>query len=287
MLARAFAFDIPPVTLAFIRWSAALCILLPFCLPAIIRSRQLIIKEWKVLSLFGVLSVASFNTLAYVGLQTTTALNGTFLQSFMPIMILLLNAMFLGQKATLKQWCGVFTSLVGVLVLVCQGQWDIFQTLSLQEGDVWVITALLIWAIYSVLLRYRPEHLSPLPFLGVLVIVGVCALAPMSFFEMQYEASIQWNSDLYLMVAFLAVFPSVLAYLFWNRGVAELGAAKAGLFIHLVPVWGLLLSTIFLGEEVQPFHLLSIGLIFIGIYLAVVSSTLGQPDQNLSKEQNK
>lgn len=260
---------------------------MPFCLPAIIRSRQLIIQEWKILTLFGVLSVASFNTLAYVGLQTTTALNGTFLQSFMPIMILLINAVFLQQKATVKQWCGVTISLIGVVVLVCQGDWRILQTLGLKEGDVWVISALLIWAIYSVLLRFRPQQLDALPFLAVLVIVGVFSLAPLSFVEMQFASAIEWHSDLYMMIAFLAVFPSVLAYLFWNKGVAELGAAKAGLFIHLVPVWGLLLSTLFLGEEVQPFHLLAIGLIFIGIYLAVVSNTLEQPDQNIAKEQNK
>lgn len=284
MLARAFAIDIPPVTLAFVRWLLALSVLLPFVAHLLWRHRQQILEHWKLLSLYGLLSVASFNTLAYKGLQTTTALNGTLLQSSMPIMILIINALFMGKHATLKQWAGVLISLAGVIFLISRGDWQVLLQLDMKAGDLWVLSALLIWAIYSVLLQKKPEGLTPLALLGALVIVGVMALAPLSYWEMQHLPAIQWNSQLYLLVVFLALFPSLLAYLFWNRGVAELGAAKAGLFIHLVPVWGMVLSTLFLGEQVHAFHLVGIGLIFSGIYLAVISDTFGFGRQTITKE---
>ncbi len=273
VLARAFSVDISPITMAFIRWTCAFIILSPFALPALYKYRKVIADNWLVIVILGVLSIATFNTLAYIGLQTTTALNGTLMQSTMPIMILLLSSVFLGERASFKQWLGVCVSLVGVVFLVSRGEWALLSTLDFNTGDLWVIGAMFVWGVYSVALRWRPKQLPGFAFFSAALIVGVVILAPLSWWERLEEPPLQWDNDLYYLIAYLAVFPSILSYLFWNYGVEKLSAQRAGLFIHLVPLWGMLLSVIFLGEEIQAFHLWGMALIFSGIYFAVISGT--------------
>ncbi len=271
VLGRAVSPDIPPITLAFIRWSVALAILLPFVIPTIWRYRGLISENWPILFLLGTLSVGTFNTLAYIGLQYTTALNGSLMQSTMPIMILLLSTLFLREMATMKQWMGVALSLSGVLLLISQAKLELLLGLRFNAGDLWIITAMLVWGIYSICLRWKPVDLPLFSFLQLTLIIGVVFLMPFVWWEQQNASEIQWSNNLYLLFAYLAIFPSILAYLFWNYGVEKLGAQKAGLFVHLVPLWGMILSVSFLGEQVQAFHLGGMALIFAGIYLAVIA----------------
>lgn len=271
VLARAFSVDIPPITLAFVRWTLAFIVLLPFALPTIYRHGAIIRQYWPRLFLLGALSVGSFNTLAYIGLQSTTALNGSLMQSSMPIMILCLSALVLREPASSKQWAGVLISLVGVLVLISQGNIEVLSAFDFNVGDLWVLLAMFVWACYSLALRWKPKEMSGFAFFSVSLTVGVFLLAPLSLLELDRAIQIKWDTDLYLLLSYLVVFPSILAYLFWNYGVEKLGAHKAGLFIHQVPVWGILMSVFFLSEQVQAFHLWGIALIFTGIYLAVIA----------------
>lgn len=271
MLARAFSVDIPPITLASIRWTTAFIILLPFALPAIYRHWKIIRKNWPILFVLGALSVAGFNTLAYIGLQYTTAVNGTLMQSSMPIMILLLSTVVLKEAATLRQWMGVFVSLSGVLVLISRADPSVLTALEVNPGDLWVLFAMFVWGCYSIALRWRPEGLPGFALFSVTLTIGMLLLAPAALVESFNRPEIVWSGDLYMMIAYLAVFPSILAYLFWNYGVEKLGPRSAGLFIHLVPLWGMLLSVIFLGESLYAFHFWGIVLIFCGIYFAVIS----------------
>jgi len=274
VLARAFSVDIPPITLALIRWSLAFVILLPFAIPTIYKHRDVIRQYWPRLVLFGALSVAGFNTLAYIGLQTTTAMNGTLMQSSMPIMILCMSTLVLRESATMRQWLGVLLSFLGVLALISKGDLEALMSLNFNSGDLWVLLAMFVWACYSLALRWKPKEMSGFAFFSVSLTVGVIILVPLSLLETERALQIHWDVDLMLLISYLAIFPSILAYLFWNYGVEKLGAHKAGLFIHQVPMWGIVLSVIFLAEQVQAFHLWGIALIFTGIYLAVVAGTV-------------
>ena len=259
------------MTLAFVRWMGALIILLPFIIPVVYKHRQIILSNVLLLFLVGALSVAGFNTLVYIGLQSTTALNGTLMQSTMPIMILILSSVFLKEPVHLTQWLGVGISLGGVMLLVSQGNLSVLMTLDFNRGDLWIIAAMLVWAIYSIALRWKPKALPGFAFFAVTLISGVVILAPLSWWELKDAKPIEWSQDLYFLVGYLVVFPSILSYLFWNYGVERLGAQRAGLFIHLVPLWGMLLSAVFLGESIHAFHLWGMVLIFSGIYFAVIS----------------
>ena len=268
VLARAMHLEVPPISLAFWRWFIALLILLPWVLPRMWAERVLIRQHIGMLLLLAILGVVNFNTFIYQGLQTTTAVNATLLQSAVPVIILLLSRFALKQHISVYQYLGIFTSLLGVLMIISKGAILSLLDLQVNPGDVWILAAVFTWAFYSLALKWKPKGLSGTALLGSTVALGVLVLLPFYLWEAQVVGSFEWHSDTIKMIAYMAIFPSVLAYFFWNRGVEQLGAARAGLFIHLMPVFGLLLSVVFLKEQVRPFHLIGITLIFGGIYLA-------------------
>ena len=274
VLGRAMHLVLPPITMAEMRWSLALLLILPFLLPRLRLHWPVICRYWKRLFCMGVLSVASFNTLIYVGLTHTTATNATLLQSAVPIVILLVTGLFFKEPVSLRQWGGVACSLMGVLTLITAGHLETLLHLSINQGDLWVLGGVFSWALYSISLRWKPIELDGFTFFGVTVVVGVLVLLPLSLLELQTVAPPAWSIKSIATIVYMAICPSILAYIFWNRGVAELGAPKAGLFIHLMPLFGIVLSAIFLGEAIRSYHFVGMALIFGGIYLAVVADAL-------------
>ncbi|MCJ8336920.1 MAG: DMT family transporter [Pseudomonadales bacterium] len=276
VLARSLVDLLPPVSMASMRWSLAFILLLPFVYPRLWRDRKLLVKHWKIITLLSLFGVAAFNTTVYLGVQHTTATNATLLQSSIPILVLILSVIFFSEKISIKQLLGVCFSFVGVLVIIAKGQLDMLLAFSLNTGDLWILIAVSCWTIYSVLLRYKPAQLDGLSFLGASIFIGNLILYPLVYWELQYVDinSFQVTWQISSAVMYLAIFPSLLAYFFWNRAVAEVGAARASLFIHLLPVFGALLATLLLGEAMQIFHLIGIILIFIGIYLAIITDIL-------------
>ena len=276
VLARSLVDLLPPVSMASMRWSLAFILLLPFVYSRLWRDRKLLVKHWKIITLLSLFVVAAFNTTVYLGVQHTTATNATLLQSSIPILVLILSVIFFSEKISIKQLLGVCFSFVGVLVIIAKGQLDVLLAFSLNTGDLWILIAVSCWTVYSVLLRYKPAQLDGLSFLGASIFIGNLILYPLVYWELQYVDinSFQVTWQISSAVMYLAIFPSLLAYFFWNRAVAEVGAARASLFIHLLPVFGALLATVLLGEAMQIFHLIGIILIFIGIYLAIITDIL-------------
>ncbi|PCI58205.1 MAG: EamA family transporter [Gammaproteobacteria bacterium] len=270
VLGRSMNSVISPIVMAELRWLLALLIISPFLLPRLKKNKAIILQHWPILILLSVLSVACFNTFIYLGLTITTATNATILQSVIPIAILILSAFWLKEAVSKQQWLGVFISLTGVLILITKGNLASLLDYSINQGDIYVLIAVIFWATYSILLRYRPAELDGFTFFGITVLVGSIVLLPFSLIEYHYYSqAIVWQKSSLLTILYMAIFPSILAYIFWNKGVSELGAAKAGLFIHLMPCFGLVLSSFFLNEKIYPFHIGGILLIFCGIYLAV------------------
>lgn len=271
--ARGVSADFPPLTMSFMRWGLALLIILPFVLPRIWRKRELIRQHLPILITLAVVGVASFNTLIYLGVQTTQATNATLMQSAIPIIILVVCSLFLGETVVRRQWLGVFISLAGVMMLVAKGDLQVLLSLSFNTGDLWILAAVLCWSVYSVLLRWKPVELDGFTFFGFTVLVAVIVLFPLMLTEALNGEKPNWGPNTLSAIIYMAICPSILSYIFWNRGVAQLGAATAGLFIHLMPLFGLILSVIFLNETVEPFHFVGMGLIFCGIYLAILTGT--------------
>ena len=267
VIGRAVHAEIPPVALAFWRWAVAFLIVLGPALPHLRRDAARLRHHWRGLMVLSAFGVAGFNTMIYLGLQSTTALNALLLQSAMPLMILLWSLLLFAEPPRPAQLAGLFLSLLGVGAIVTRGEPAVLANLRLDAGDAWVLAAVLSYALYSALLRRRPD-VHPLSFLAVTFGIGAVLLAPFTLVEHLGGRPLHPDAASLLAIAYVALFPSVLAYFSYNRGVELLGANRAGPFFHLMPVFGSLLAVLFLGEAFRLFHLAGIVLIAAGLGLA-------------------
>lgn len=275
IVARAIHSEIAPLPLALARWVLALLLLMPFTIKAVWEQRKLILQHWKILTLLGTLGVGSFNTLVYFGVKYTTANNAILMNSMIPILIMLIAAVFLKQVIARLAMLGVFLSMVGVFVIVSHGRWQALLDLSLNQGDLFVFFAVCCWALYTVCLRWRPQKLQPSVFLTITVVIGcwMIAVAYVIYCMLnEHWDVIPLTLSSGLTIAYLGIFPSLLAYACWNLAVTQVGANRAGLFIHLMPVFGAILSKLFLQESLYFYQLMGMALILLGILFTTRNS---------------
>jgi drug/metabolite transporter (DMT)-like permease len=271
VLGRAIRGDVPPFSLAFWRWAIALALTLPLALPHLRSQWPLLKRGWKAIFVLGLLGVGGYNTLAYIALQYTTATNAVLLNSFIPIVTIALSWAFLNKQLHGIEWFGVLLSLSGVATIVAHGQLATLTGLALNVGDLWMLGAVFIWALYTIGLQWRPSGVNPMLMLAAFTVVGLLALAPAYAWEIAQGKTIRLNTGSLAGIAYTGLFPAFLGYVFYNRAVGEVGASKASLFIHLMPVFGTILSAIFLNEIPQAYHYAGIALIFSGIYLTTAA----------------
>ena len=278
VVARGVHEIVPPAALAFWRWAAALLIFLPFISRRLIAKRRLLLRHWRVLSLLGLLSVTNFSFFIYQALHATTVVNAALINSFYPVLIVVISWVGFRDRISLRRTVGIIASLGGLLWILSQGRPGVLLELRFSAGDLWTLGAGLNWAFYSVLLRKRPADLDHLVFLGGLMIYGTLFLVPLYGWELVATGGFAASGRALGSIAYVAVFPSILAYLCWNMGVDRVGANRAGVFVHLIPVFSILLALTLLGEQLQAYHLAGMGLIFAGIYLTTARRLPFQPD---------
>ena len=259
--------EIPPMAFAFWRWAIAMTVLAPYAVPHLIRQWSVVKNARRPLLIMGLLGTAFHNALQYVGLQYTTATNGLLLNSCVPIMVIAFSWLFLRLTLTSVQRIGVALSFAGVVAIIVRGDLAVLKQLALNRGDIWVLCGLSFWAMYTICLRWRPLALHPIVFLFVIGIVGLTGLAPFYFFEIASGRHVIATPQSIAVLLYTGIFPSLVAFVFWNHGVKRVGPNQASLFLHLMPVFGALMSITFLHERLYFFHLIGICLIFSGIYL--------------------
>ncbi len=257
----------PPVTLAYFRWTGAFLIAVGFAWPMLRRDWPVLLRHWRMMLLLSMTGIATYNTMCYVGLNYTTALNALLLQSSMPVVILLWAYTLFGERPGIAQAIGVVVSLGGVAAIASGGSLDTLLHLSVNRGDAWILAAVMLNAMYSPLLRRRPA-VHPLSFLVTAMGIGSLMMLPFYLWEAGQGAVVQGGWTSYAAIAYTAVLPSFVAYLFFNRGVELIGAARAGQSVHLMPLIGTVLAVVFLGEKFHLYHAAGILLIGAGILLA-------------------
>jgi drug/metabolite transporter (DMT)-like permease len=235
--------------------------------PHLPRDLPILLKHWPRMLLLSAVGVSTFNTCAYIGLQTTTAINGVLLQSAMPLIIIVFTFLFFRERPSLPQVLGVLLSLFGVAEIITAGTPLALLDLSFNAGDVWILVATLAYAAYSALLRLKPA-VHPLSFLAATFVVGTILLLPVYLLEVSTGRVLHIDMATAIVLLYVATGPSFLSYLFYNRGIELLGANRAGQFMYLVPAFGTLLAVVFLGESFRAYHALGIALIAGGIALA-------------------
>ncbi len=266
LLGRALHQDIPPVALAFWRWSVAAALLLPFAWRHLVRDLRGLARSWPMLLLLSVLGITTFNTLLYHAAHTTTATNLALIQTMMPATIVGLELLLFAKGVSGRSLAGVLLAMAGGALVVLRGSPGAIFDLEFVSGDLWMLMAMVIYALYSVLLRHRPA-VHPLSFLSATFIVGSTLLLPFYLWEATVQGPPNWGPAVVAAILYVAVFPSIFAYLFWNRGVGEVGAGAAGLYVCLVPVFTAVLAIPFLGETLHLFHLGGFALIAGGLLL--------------------
>ena len=279
VIGRAFVSDaqIPPIALAWWRWAIAVSLMMPFALPQIRSHWATIWRHRKIMSLLAMLGMGFHNLLSYVGLQFTTATNGVLLNSATPVMIILIGVVFFKRRVPAIQMVGVAISLVGVMTILTKGQLELLTTVQFNRGDLIVLASMLLWALYTLTLKWRPQGLPGIALLAVCGLIGLLGMTPVYVWEIASGKSIQWTWGAAAALLYLGIFPSVIGYVFWNRGVEEVGPSVAGLFMYLMPVFGSLLAWLFLGERLFWFHLVGIAFIFAGIYLTTRTANTTPP----------
>lgn len=267
---RYISSSIEPMQLSFYRWFFVLILLLPYIVINYKNLMRGFKKDSLLLVVFGAFGIAGFNTFLYYGLQTTTATNALLINSSTPIFIILISSIIFRTLITKVQFFGVIVSTIGVLYLILKGDINHILELKFTPGDLWIVAAALDWALYSVLLKFKPKDLSSFEFLTITTIIGVIILYA-AFISQGFtlEFSFLQNNDILYSLIYIVIFPSILSFYFWNMATIEIGANKAGQSAHLMPIFGAFLAYIFLDEVLQFYHMVGMILIALGIYLTM------------------
>jgi len=259
--------EIPPLGLTFWRWVVAALILLPFVGRDVWLHRAQIREHFGLLFVLALTGMAMFHAFTYIALGTTTAINATFVLASMPMVIPLVSLVMGDERLNLRQSIGIAISIVGVGIIISRGQMDVLVNLGFSLGDLWVLGGVLAWSVYSVLLRRKPKSLPTMVLLGSTMCIAIVILAPFYVWEFWTVGGFALTASNGLVIAYVASFASIAAFVCWNTGVARVGANKAGLFIHLIPLFASIMSILFLGESLKAFHVMGIVPILMGLYL--------------------
>jgi drug/metabolite transporter (DMT)-like permease len=268
VVGRALAGIVPPFGLSLMRWTVACVALAPLALGEVIAKRAALRRHWRYLLGLGLLGLTICNSLTYLGLQWTTAINAGLLNSAGPMLTLIAAFALHRDRAAPLQVAGLAVSLMGVLVIVLRGNLAGLFHLAINRGDAAILAGVAAWSVYTVLLRRAPRELSPVALLWVLFAIGAATALPLHLAESALGRPLPDTGTALAGYLYVGLFPAVIAFFGWNRGVAVLGAARASLFAHLMPLFSAMLAYAFLGEEIAAFHLLGAALIFSGIFLA-------------------
>jgi drug/metabolite transporter (DMT)-like permease len=269
---------VPPVTLNFLRWALAFLLLLPLA-GWVLRRESALWPHWRRFALLGLLGVGCYNALQYLALKTSTPLNVTLVAASSPVWMIGIGALFFGQRVSGRQIAGALLSIVGVLVVLSRGDWQLLLQVRLVPGDVYVLLATAAWAFYSWLL-IRPSDPPEIrgdwaAFLMAQVVLGLGWSGLFAAGEWATgETHVEWGWPLAAALAYVAIGPAILAYRCWGMGVQRVGPTIAGFFANLTPLFAALMSAAFLGELPRPYHAIAFVLIVGGI---VVSSRRAAP----------
>jgi drug/metabolite transporter (DMT)-like permease len=274
VLGRFIAGHLPPATLSWIRWMGAAAILFAFAWPHLRRDWKTIKANAGLLALITAIGISAYTYASYYSLQFTEAINALLIISTGPLLVAAVTFVMHGEKPTLPQIVGVFASLAGVIVVISRGDLEVLLHLKLNKGDIWFFVAQIIYAFYVVLLRRRPK-IHSLSFAFVLFAGGGLLLTPFVIAEMADGRYPVWDGPALATLGYVMVMPSLVAYLFFNRGVELLGPNRSAPFYHLIPIFGSVLAILFLGERPHLYHAIGYALVLTGIVIATATTKRG------------
>jgi drug/metabolite transporter (DMT)-like permease len=259
--------EIPPLTLTFFRFILAFIVVLPLGVKEWKNNRDLWKKEWKALLALSLTGLVLFNTLVYLSLNYTTSVNAAIVESSTPIFALLLGFIFFKERFSRIQLFGVVLSLIGVFSVITKGSIEVILNLSFNPGDLTMLLAMIVWAIYSIFVK---QHNSKFPIYGgllVMIVLSFIFLIPMAAFEYEEVTSITWSPSIIIGLLYLGIFPSVIALIAWNTAVNKIGPSQASIFLNFIPVFTMIGAVLFLGEAIKVLQILGALMVISGVMI--------------------
>ena len=271
-IARGVIENIPPVSLAYWRWTTAIIILAPFAINPLISDWPIIKKHYIYLSITSILGVSIFNTLIYIAGHSTTAINMSLIAITFPIFIIVISRIIYNELITLNKGFGVVTVMAGVILLITKGDLSILKNISFVAGDLWMLLAAISFALYSILIKQKPAGLGMLSFQLSTFIIGLLFLMPFYIWEsVNTDFQIQSiDKNIFYSILYLGLFASLFSYILWGKAVELLGPMKSSMIYYTLPIFSGFLAYLILGEEIENIHLLSMLLILIGVLTAIL-----------------
>ena len=268
IIARGLNESIPPVSLAFWRWVVAVIVFLPFALKPLIAQRDVLKENIGYLAITSLLGITTFNTLIYLAGHTTTALNLSLISITFPVFIIILSRLFFGEQITINKGIGIILVATGIVLLVTRGNVSSLVNISFAIGDVWMLNAAIIFAVYSILIRHKPAGLSIWSFQLSTFIIGLVFLFPFFLWEYTISPAIVFDAKTVGSILYVGIFASLSAFVLWNKAIMVIGPTKAGMIYYTLPLFSGALAYLILQENISMVHLYSALLIVSGILTA-------------------
>tara|TARA_B100000989_G_C19513880_1_gene460578 strand:- start:981 stop:1880 length:900 start_codon:yes stop_codon:yes gene_type:complete len=261
-------YQIPPFTLNFYRWFFAGLILLPFTYKEIIKKKKYIFDNIGLFIILGITSITIFNSVVYYSLYYTQVITGVLMISTIPVWIIFISSLLKIEKTNYYQIIGVILSLIGVISIITKIDIELIKNLDFNKGDVSMIIAMFSWAIFSILLKKQKHQISQISLLQVIIVCGLLFLIPIYIGEFFLGSALKLNKPFYLTLTYVVFFPGLLAFFFWIKGISIIGANRAGIFLHLMPIIGAIMAMVIFNEKFMYYHLLGAIFIIAGITLS-------------------
>tara|TARA_B100000965_G_scaffold376446_1_gene369765 strand:+ start:1246 stop:2145 length:900 start_codon:yes stop_codon:yes gene_type:complete len=264
----ASTYGIPPFSLNFYRWLFAGLILLPFTMKEIILKRNYIFQNIGFFIILGITSITIFNSTVYYSLYYMQVISGVLMISTIPVWIMFISSILGIEKTNKYQILGVVLSLLGVLFIITKSDLNLIKNLDFNRGDLIMATGMFAWALYSALLKKKTYEVSQITLLEVVIITGLIFLIPIYILEMNFGKQIVLGKPFILTLSYVVIFPGLASFFFWIKGIGIIGANRAGVFLHLMPVFGAIMAIILFDEKFMIYHILGAIFIFAGITLS-------------------
>jgi drug/metabolite transporter (DMT)-like permease len=258
---------IPPVGLAFWRWTIACVVLTPFAIKSTIKNRVNIKKNIRFLAITAVLGITIFNTLIYFAGKTTSAVNLSLIAISIPLFIVALSRIAFKEKVSTAKIIGILTIILGVLILITKGTLQSLLQIQFAIGDLLMLIACLFFASYTILVRLKPKELPSKVFLFSIFVLGVLFLFPFYLWEHYYYKKVVFDSTTIFATTYVGIFASLVAYYLWNEAITLIGTQKTALIYYLIPVFSGILAYFFLNQAIVLTQIISMGIIITGLLL--------------------
>ena len=268
IVARGGVEYVPPISLAFWRWTIVVILLLPFTYSLLVKNSKIIKKEFKKLFFLGAMGCGVCGAFPFLAGETTTVTNMGIIYTSSPIFIILISAIFFNEKINFTKIIGLVSCLIGVFTIIIKGDLDLLLNLNFTIGDLWMLAAAIGWALYSIYLFYWKSELPIFQRFTLVAFFGAVSLFPFYLIEEIVVERTIFNSEFFLWVLFAAISPGIIAFTLYTMAQKSLGASLTGFTLYIFTIYAAIYGFILFDEQLEIYHLFGTILVFIGVYLA-------------------